>query len=420
MTERLYYTDPLATEFTARIVSTVQSSVDQKPNEVVLDRTLFYPEGGGQPADHGLLGGIPVIDVQKRVDGTIVHTLDRPLPENPGSQESPREIKGEIDWNHRFEYMQQHTGQHVLSSALWEIAGAATVSVAQGSDVTSIEVDTDTLTAKELEAVTNRANELIREDLPVIGFWIDHTELPRYSLRRPTKRTGSIRLVCIGEVSHPVDLVACGGVHLPRTGMLNLILLTGMERIRGHQRLHFKIGGRALTDYRDKHDTLLQAAELFSAHPSDLPDRIDQEQQEMQELKRTARLRAERLARFILEAHRLETLQNGATDSPYALVLDNEDPDIFKALPEIASENPDTRLIVVNPTGDTVHWAIVIGDTHDFPADTLRTKLLKPFGAKGGGKPPLWRGVIPSEPASKTKINVVADRFAATFSKLIG
>jgi alanyl-tRNA synthetase len=155
----------------------------------------------------------------------------------------------------------------VLSAALLEVAGAGTVSVAQGSEFTSIEVDTETLTDEQIAAVEERANRAIRADLPIIGFSVDDTELAEYALRRPTKRSGKIRLVRIGDADAPFDLVACGGVHLTRTGLLNLVQTVGVERIRGHQRLHFKIGDRALTDYREKHRAITEAAELFSARP---------------------------------------------------------------------------------------------------------------------------------------------------------
>jgi alanyl-tRNA synthetase len=399
MTEALYYTDPMNTGFTAAVTSI---SADGK--EVVLDRTLFYPEGGGQPADRGRIDDIAVTDVRKGEDGTIVHILERPAPFDLSS---PRNVSGQIDWNHRFEYMQQHTGQHVLSAALWEVAGAATVSVAQGSVVTSIEIDTDGLSDRQLQDVMDQANEAIRSDLPVTGFQVDHKELGRYTLRRPTSRTGKIRLVRIGDDDKPFDLVACGGVHLPRTGMLNLVHLAGVERIRGHQRLHFKIGERALEDYRKTHAVVTSAAERFSAQPEDLTARIDQEQKEVQELRRTCRIRAERIARFLLDCGGAD---NAGPEGIESIILSDEESDVFKALAEMATERPDRRLLAMNITDDAVHWAVVIGASTPFPAQWLRDELLKPFGAKGGGKPPLWRGVLPA-PAPPSVIEEFVGRF---------
>ncbi|MFW5828018.1 MAG: alanyl-tRNA editing protein, partial [Alkalispirochaeta sp.] len=201
MTHPSYYDDPLAHTF----VTTV-SAVDPDGAFVTLAETLFYPEGGGQPADIGSLGGAKVVDVQKDDTGTIHHYLASP----PDTALQPGDrITGTVDMAHRWDYMQQHTGQHVLSAALAQVAEAPTVSVHQGSELTTIEVDQESLSESVLEAVEDRANKIVRADLPVRGFWIDHTELPNYALRRPTSRTGKIRLVEIDGV----DLVACGGVH---------------------------------------------------------------------------------------------------------------------------------------------------------------------------------------------------------------
>lgn len=397
MTTPLYYDDPLETVFTA----TIKEILTDEP-ALILDATRFYPEGGGQPADTGTLGGVPVKDVRKRDDGVILHVVDRVSGFQVGDT-----IDGMVNWDHRFEYMQQHSGQHVLSAALMSVAGAGTVSVAQGSDVTNIEVDAESLNDETIAAVEARANEIIREDLPIEGFWIDDSELGAYSLRRPTKRRGKIRLVRIGAADNPVDLVACGGVHLPRTGLLNLVQTVAAEKIRGHLRLHFKIGSRALDDYREKHRTVTVAAELFSAQPADLPERIRAEQAEIQELHRTARLRAERIATLLLDS---APLADGT------MCLTDENSDIFKALIETAASRsrPGEAVLFTNRRDDAVDWAIVIGigDGHAFPSDRLRTGLLQPFGAKGGGKPPLWRGIIPSTDAE------VVTRFADAFRTL--
>ncbi|MFW5642431.1 MAG: alanyl-tRNA editing protein [Alkalispirochaeta sp.] len=469
MTEPLYYSDPLATEFSAVVIDVLPGQ-----NEIVLDRTLFYPEGGGQPADAGTIGGVAVIDVRKGDDGVVRHRLSSLDAPPTGTVFAPGDtVTGVIDWTHRFEYMQQHTGQHVLSAALYEVAGAGTVSVAQGSEVTSIEIDTDSLGDSTITAVEDRANAVIRENLPVEGFWIDDSELSAYRLRRETSRSGRVRLVRIGAASKPYDLVACGGVHLPRTGMLNLVQTVAVERIRGHQRLHFKIGSRALEDYRRKHRVVTVAAGLFSAQPDQLPERIDQEQREIQELRRLNRIRAERIAELILdEAIAGADKSGGPPDSvsgdiagrdqsrrtvPHresttvTIDLSGEDADIFKAIAETAASRAvartgpsdagsggavdvrevvddgagaegseggtPTNIVITNREGNTLHWAIVIADTESFPADRLRRELLGPFGAKGGGKPPLWRGIVPL--TGDTGAMELSRRFARVFRQII-
>jgi alanyl-tRNA synthetase len=388
MTHPSYYDDSLAHTF-----STTVAAVEAEGTTIILSETLFYPEGGGQPADIGVIAGAPVKDVQKDEAGTIRHYLEeRPqVPLEPGVA-----VTGEVDWKHRWDFMQQHTGQHILSASLAQVADAPTVSVHQGSELTTIEVERETITSSLLDAVEARANEIIRADLSVRGFWIDDSELSDYRLRRPTKRRGAIRLVEIDGV----DLVACGGVHLPRTGLVNLIHLSTVERIRGRTRLGFKIGDRALDDYRDKDRTLKGVAERFSCQPSDVPARVSGLVEELQELHRARRDQARRIAELLYA-------EAGSTDKPVLDVrLTDEDPEVFSALAELAAErittdrptddgerSRPTAVGVQNLTNDGLHWAIVIG-IQPFPQQQLRSELLEPLGAKGGGKPPLWRGII--------------------------
>lgn len=399
MTHPSYYDDPLAHTFTTNV-----TAVEGNGSELVLAETLFYPEGGGQPADIGSIAGHAVVDVQKDTNGVIRHHLEAPAP---AALEAGTTVSGEIDWSRRWDYMQQHTGQHVLSAALAQVAHASTVSVHQGSEITTIEVDREAVSEAELYQVEERANEIIRGDLTVRGFWIDDSELSEYALRRPTSRTGAIRLVEI----EGVDLVACGGVHLPRTGLLNVIHLTSVERIRGRLRLGFKIGDRAIQDYREKDRLLTAAAEHFSAHPADVPARIATMAAEVQELHRTHRLQAQRIAEHLFAI---------AQSSPgliRTVELKDEDPEVFSALAEIAGahiqesteslsavdasrEAPPLTVCILNATDGGLHWALAVG-VIPFPQKQLRSEVLEPVGAKGGGKPPLWRGII-KEPTPET------------------
>lgn len=377
MTDLLYYADPLLREFTTAI-----ASIDPDRLVVTLVATAFYPEGGGQPADLGTLADTPVVDVQKSQNGAILHRLESPLPATikPGDT-----VHGEVDWPHRHEYMQQHTGQHVLSGALMRAANAPTVSVHQGSDVTTIEVDRERLSDEDLQAVDDLANSIIAENRAIRTRWIDDSQLSTVSLRRPTDRTGRIRLVEIDDF----DLVACGGVHLPRTGLLNLVQLVSVERIRGRLRLGYKIGDRALADYREKHRAITAVADLFSARPDQAPERVAATIDELKEKNGVLRRRAERIARSIIESLPSES-------SPGVIIADREEEEVFRSLAEQLASDSDRRAVLCNVGSERIDWAIIIGTDHPFSGKELRDGLLTPTGARGGGKPPLWRGILES------------------------
>lgn len=378
--EPLYYSRPMLKKCDTTIVNKTPDG-----HGIFLEQTVFYPEGGGQPGDHGhlIVDGTQwiVSDTQKRDDGTILHVLRNPIPDKtlPGTS-----VTAVLDWDHRFDYMQQHTGQHILSGALSRVASAATVSVHQGLETTTIEVDVSDLSQDQINQVDDEANRIIDEERAIRSFWVDHTSLEEYQLRRPTSRTGRIRLVEILDF----DLVACGGVHLPHTGLVSSVQCVGTETIRGRLRLAYKIGRRVRSDYRIKHRATTEAAVLVSSHPSELPTRVQDAIEEIQELHRVVRKRAERLAELIITEER-------GTAKPELLILEKEDDDVFKALAETAAVAPGRRLLLMNATGSTLQWAIVIGTDFSVPAGPLRKEVLEPFGAKGGGKSPLWRGILP-------------------------
>lgn len=384
-TRPLYYDDPTATEFSATVVDVRESNYG---TVVVLDQTLFYPEGGGQPADRGRIGHFSVKSTQKDTSGEILHILGEDIDSQRVASELARGTKtsGTIDWSHRFEYMQQHSGQHILSAALKTRANADTVSVHQGADVTTIEIDRESFSDREVETVEDVANAIIRERRPIKTFWVGHTDLGNYALRRPTKLTGKIRLVEIDGW----DLVACGGVHTVNTADVQLVLCTGIERIRGRLRLAFRIGSRAIADYRLKDRVVRSLVDTFSAQPEEIPDRIAGEQDQIRELKRSQKKLNERLG-GILAGQILGS--SGPVCREYG-----EHPETFNAMVQIITEDSNVRACLVNRESDKRRFAVVIGTNLSVAPNDFRDRVLNAGSAKGGGRPPLWQGVVTGDP----------------------
>ena len=202
MTERLYYIDPYLAEFDANVLRV-------EPHEgrlaAVLDRTAFYPTSGGQPFDTGRLGPATVIDVVDRDDDVILHVVEGPLEPGPA--------RGTIDWNRRFEHMQQHTGQHVLSAACDRLFNARTDSFHLGSVSSTIDLNRP-LSPRELERAEDEANRIVWEDRPVGIRFADAEEAARLPLRKEPARKGKLRLIEVADF----DISACGGTHVARTG----------------------------------------------------------------------------------------------------------------------------------------------------------------------------------------------------------
>ncbi len=229
MTERLYYTDPYLTQFEAPILRTSPEGL-----RVVLERSAFYPTSGGQPHDLGSLGGIPVVSVEDAENGDMVHVLATPLT---APADGP--VQGQIDWQRRFDHMQQHTGQHLLSAVFVDLFGFETLSFHMGAELSTIELSTAALTPEQIEAAERRANELVAANLPVRVDCEDAGTVT--GLRKATERTGTLRIVTI----EGLDRSACGGTHVRATGEIGGILLRRIEKIRGNIRLEFVCGLRA-------------------------------------------------------------------------------------------------------------------------------------------------------------------------------
>jgi alanyl-tRNA synthetase len=253
-TERLYYQDSYLREFTAYALECAADGTT-----VYLDQTAFYPSSGGQPFDLGAISGVKIRDVVDEGD-RIAHLLAAPLPLGP--------VTCSIDWTRRFDHMQQHTGQHLLSAVCEELFGLRTVSFHLGADSATIDLEGGTLDAQRVAAVEARANEVIWENRPVAVSYEDAGEAQ--GLRKASEREGTLRIVAI----EGLDRSACGGTHVRATGEIGAIALRKLEKVRQAVRVEFLCGGRVVRRARADYEALNKIAQICSSSLDETPGMV--------------------------------------------------------------------------------------------------------------------------------------------------
>ncbi|GKV68980.1 alanyl-tRNA editing protein [Sporosarcina sp. NCCP-2716] len=249
--ERLYYKDPYRTSFTSTVIR--EGTDEQGRPFAVLENTAFYPTGGGQPHDTGDLSGSAVTDVEE-TGGEVRHYLERPLGTGTA-------VTGTVDWARRFDHMQQHTGQHILTAAFVELFGYTTISFHLGQEIVTIDLAAADVTADELAAAEALANQVILENRPIGTKWVTKEELGQYNLRKDVSVEEEIRLVIIPDF----DTNGCGGTHPASTGQVAALKILSVEKQKKNTRVHFVCGGRVLDQLGTVHGELTKTAQLLSA-----------------------------------------------------------------------------------------------------------------------------------------------------------
>lgn len=374
MTDRLYYTDPYLTAFDATLLETVSH---EGRTALVLDRTAFYPTSGGQPHDVGMFGDVRVLDVVDDEDERILHVVDR--------APSSTALHGAIDWTRRFDHMQQHTGQHVLSAAFSRLLDVRTESFHMGVEYSTIDLAREVSPAETARAELE-ANRIVWEDRPVEIRFASAEEAASLGLRKASKREGTLRLIDVRDF----DLSACGGTHVARTGAIGLIAVSAAERVRGGSRITFLCGGRALTGFRALRDAVAGSVRALSVLPGELPAAIERLQSESRDLRKHVRDLQTKAA--VQEADALAATAERAGDTSVVFAaLPGWDAAALKAVASRIAERPGHAAVLV---GEPAPLAIVVSRSPDVQLDAgaLLRQLVQEHGGKGGGRPELAQG----------------------------
>ena len=377
-----YERDPFATSLETRVLCWG----DEKGRSfVVLEDTVFYPEGGGQPCDLGTLNGVAVLDVQKR-EGEIRHYLAVPLV--------PGQVTCRLDWSRRFDHMQQHTGQHLLSALFESRHRLPTVSFHLGAELSTIDLRGREPGEEILEAAEREANAVIFEARPVRVRYGTAEELEKLGIRKKVERQGTLRALEI----EGLDLQPCGGTHVANTGQIGLLLLRRVTKIRQDWRLEFVCGERARRTARADFRKLQGAAAALTCAPDEIVAAVGRMQQERENSFRAARALAERLA--VADARLLIAETPPRADG---LRL------IAKNIPEAAAADLGLLATALAQTESTVallaaqgflvfaRHAALAQDMNQLLRDTLQS-----LGGKGGGQPAFARGRL-NDPALSEK-----------------
>jgi len=366
-TERLDQDDAYTTRFTARILRAGEHA--GRP-ALELESTYFYPESGGQEADRGRMGDLAVIDVQTDDAGVVWHVIEG----GTATGEAP----AEIDWPRRFDHMQVHTGQHILSAAFERELGAATKSSRLGDDRCTIEVDLRTADWRAIDRVERAANGVVWGDREVIRHWVDDEGVRRFALRKPPAVTGRIRIVEIPDW----DVSACGGTHVRRTGEVGLIKVLRWERVRDNVRFEFVCGGRSLADYAWRTEALLEAAKRRTLHDRQLIEHLERAATERDELAKRVRDLGARVA-AAEAAERVAGSPGEVVEFRERWPREDARAFAFKCLElgaawiAVAAGAPEPFVMIARPKSAQT--------TADFR--TLAPELAQRAGGKGGGSP---------------------------------
>jgi alanyl-tRNA synthetase len=271
MTKKLYLEDPYLLSCTSEVVG--RTRIDGKQG-IILDRTVFYPTSGGQPHDTGRINDVPVVDVFEDENKQIVHLLEK--------QVNASEVETIIDWERRFDHMQQHTGQHILSQAFVKSCNADTLSFHMGEKSATIDLNRSGLTLENINKVERLANRIIYENREVIGHMVGKNELNQFPVRGVTNVEEDIRILEIRDY----DYSPCGGTHCSRTGEIGIIKISRCENYKSGKRVHFVCGSRALKDFQEKAGILRILSQALSCARSDLPQNITKLKDDLKALMR--------------------------------------------------------------------------------------------------------------------------------------
>jgi alanyl-tRNA synthetase len=385
MTSRLYYTDSYLTTFEGRVI---ELSDDRR--RVYLDQSAFYPTSGGQPFDLGSLGGAPVADVVDE-DERIVHVLADPLPQNAGDV-----IRGEVDWQRRFDHMQQHTGQHLLSAVFADVFGFETVSVHFGADRSTLDLDVGAIDARQLIDAERRANAIVFENRPVSVGFEDATTAT--GLRKAPTRDGTIRVVTIESL----DRSACGGTHVRATGEIGAIVLRTTERMRKQTRVEFLCGGRVVRQARSDFETLSGIALSMKASVAEAPGLVAAQGEQLRDaLSVRKRLEGE-LAVFQARELYDQSVPNANGVRVAFNQRDKGSVDDVRALALAFVSRPKAVFIATVASPATV--LVASSDDSGIDAGGVLKPALTAAGGRGGGSPRLAQGTVPSESALATVV----------------
>jgi alanyl-tRNA synthetase len=377
MTERLYYKDAYRVEFDASVASRSDGG-----RRVYLDRTAFYPTSGGQPFDTGELDDARVVEVVDEGD-RIAHLLDRPL----GSDR----VRGRVEWARRFDHMQQHTGQHLLSAVMADHFGLETVSVHFGAEVSTLDLAAETLSHDRVVEAERRANAVVTENRPVLVSFEDAASAA--GLRKASERSGTLRIVTIAEL----DRSACGGTHVRATGEIGPILIRRVERVKQQIRLEFLCGMRAVRRARADADLLARLAGAQSAAPDELPALLEAQRGEL----KAARTACRELEEAVARSRAKELYDAAAPDARGRRVVvlrEAHGPvERFRPLAQALAEMP--HAIFIAATAEPA--AVLAAAAADSGLDAGRAlkAALERHGGKGGGNPRLAQGRLPDADA---------------------
>lgn len=383
MTQRLYYSDSHLVEFEARVVA-VSTTADGRA-AVSLDRTAFYPTGGGQPTDTGTLGAARVVECVGEDDGRVLHVCEGEAPA------AGQVVVGRVDWPRRLDHIQQHTGQHILSQAFVELYGAQTRSFRMTEEMCEIDVELADPSDEKVESAVRRANEIIWHDRAVRVHLVTPEEAARLPLRKDSAREGELRVIEI----EGFDFSPCGGTHAASTGEVGCVVARQWERAKGLVRVTFAAGGRALADYARANRTARAAAALFSVGRDEAAEAAARMQEENKGLLRRLRAAEEVAARA--EARELYEENGAQTGEGDAVVVvarafEGRDAESLRRLASALAAHPQAVALLGSVEGDAARLVFARGAEAPGDMNALMREACQTLGGRGGGRPDLAQG----------------------------
>ncbi|WP_340034496.1 DHHA1 domain-containing protein [Paenibacillus sp. FSL E2-0202] len=373
MTNKLYYNSTYQTDWQTRVTETIER---EDGLYVLLEETAFYPHGGGQPCDLGAIQGIPVLDVISEEE-LVLHKLER-LP----NEES---VTCQIDWNRRFDHMQQHSGQHLLSAVCLEKHIFMTLSFHLGEDYCTIDIEVSELSADQLYSIEREVNRQIYLNHNILSYFVTGEEASQLKLVKQPKVTDNIRIVEIKDVEYN----ACGGTHVSSTGEIGIIKLLKAEKIKGNTRIYFKCGYRALEEFNTSQQILGTLSSKFNTGKDEIIDRIEKWENEQKLLQAEIYLLKEKNDDYVVQE-----LLNEQAGKMIAQVFEDKSLKDLQSLANKLTSKCDLPVLLATSVENKVVFA-QNGST-EISCGAFFKAHLGSYNGKGGGSDKLAQAGFPT------------------------